>query len=400
MNKTHFISRLLRRFSNEFFLLIKYFIPSFIATFFRLNKKRIIFNSSFSSRYEFNGRYLFEYFLINHNEFEVFFIINNDKLRAELNLKYGDFFITSKRTRDIWFILKSKTWVLSTVDIPILSPFIHKERIVYHIGHGIPLKHIGLSEKNIPLLSKLNRIIRFRFFTDILCYSNDLEIMMSNALRVNDARMVPLGQPRNDALIKNKLDYLLEKTGIRDRGESKYILYAPTWRPYSNTKFFPFAGFSSQELSTFLEKNDIYIYLRPHPHYVFEVDKSILALDRVVMFDSEDFPEVMDFLSCFDLLITDYSSIYLDFIALTRPVIFIPYDLELYKREVGFSVDYDAFTPGHKVHDQTNLFYSIIESLQSFTYKEEVKKINAITNSKPDNNSKENAEYIINNVEM
>ncbi|HHB1597057.1 TPA: CDP-glycerol glycerophosphotransferase family protein, partial [Vibrio campbellii] len=217
--------------------------------------------------------------------------------------------------------------------------------------------------------------------------------MMSNALRVNNAKMVPLGQPRNDALVKNQLDSLREKTAIRSRGESKHILYAPTWRPYANTKFFPFASFSSQELSTFLEVNDIYIYLRPHPHYVFEVEESILALDRVVMFDSECFPEVMDFLSCFDLLITDYSSIYLDFIALTRPVIFIPYDLELYKREVGFSLDYDAFTPGHKVHEQKNLFYSIMESLQSFIYEEEVKKVNTITNSKPGNNSKENAEY-------
>jgi CDP-glycerol glycerophosphotransferase len=66
-----------------------------------------------------------------------------------------------------------------------------------------------------------------------------------------------------------------------------------------------------------------------------------------------------------DLLVTDYSSIYFDFLLLDRPIIFFPYDLERYfSRDRQFLFSYDELTPGAKVITETALYEKIVEELE------------------------------------
>ena len=78
------------------------------------------------------------------------------------------------------------------------------------------------------------------------------------------------------------------------------------------------------------------------------------------------------FLKMADVLITDYSSIYFDYLLLDRPIIFFAYDLEEYlsdSREMYF--DYDEFTPGEKVNDYQELKSGIVKVIYySDQYKE------------------------------
>jgi len=52
-----------------------------------------------------------------------------------------------------------------------------------------------------------------------------------------------------------------------------------------------------------------------------------------------------------DALITDYSSIYVDYLVLNKPIMFMPFDLELYIKERGLVISFDNLieTPGPKV---------------------------------------------------
>jgi CDP-glycerol glycerophosphotransferase len=67
-----------------------------------------------------------------------------------------------------------------------------------------------------------------------------------------------------------------------------------------------------------------------------------------------------------DILITDYSSIYFDFLLHNKPIIFYPYDLEYYKsKDRGLIFDYDKFTPGPKAYNLNQLKKIIMEVIKN-----------------------------------
>ena len=61
-----------------------------------------------------------------------------------------------------------------------------------------------------------------------------------------------------------------------------------------------------------------------------------------------------------DILLTDYSSIYHDFLLLDRPIYFIPYDYTWYKDFFGFIYDYKKEKPGPEI----STFSSFTKELQ------------------------------------
>jgi len=70
-----------------------------------------------------------------------------------------------------------------------------------------------------------------------------------------------------------------------------------------------------------------------------------------------------------DVLITDYSSIYFDYLLLDKPIIFTPSDIEDYSRNRGLLLEpYDYWTPGPKCYDQDTLQYEISKSINDCEY--------------------------------
>lgn len=124
------------------------------------------------------------------------------------------------------------------------------------------------------------------------------------------------------------------------------ILYAPTFRDYASTELFPFEDYDKDKLETFLEKEKLLICLRTHISEKGTAEKYLSG--RVVYLGNEQMEDIMEILNIFDLLITDYSSIYIDYLILNRPMIFLPYDKEKYLQGRGMNFEYDKVTPGVK----------------------------------------------------
>ena len=289
-----------------------------------------------------NSKFLFLHFLQNEPDYNVQFVINDDEKRAALIEQYGNHFIDTRTKEGKKLAIKAATWVVSWLDLPIGGLFLNFRRFVLHLGHGTPLKGLGCTEKDGKLIKKLYYKLNNTNITYSLASSEFVATIIARCMGFTTKRVLVTGQPRTDALFEKPVE-------VPELNKDSFnILYAPTWRQHAEVKLFPFSDFDKQKLEDFLVKNNIHIFIRFHPAYEESIPADILSIKNISLFSAKKYNEVMDYINCFDSLITDYSSIYLDYMLLERPIIFLPYDLEDYESTVGFTMDYMENTPGPK----------------------------------------------------
>lgn len=364
---------------------------AFKSIFSKRDKKLIVFCAMHCETFDSNSKFLFLYFLENHKEYTVKFVINDDDLRAKLIQKYGNHFIDTRTKEGKNIAVKAGVWVVSWLDLPLGGLFLKFRRLVVHLGHGTPLKGLGILEKDGKLIKKLYYKLNNTNITYSLASSDFLQTIISKCMGLPKSKILVQGQPRTDALFNVK-ENIPEITD-----EYINVIYAPTWRQHSQVKLFPFSDFNSEELGDFLKKNKIRIFVRFHPAYEESIPEEILKIKNISLFSAKKYLEVMDYINNFDALITDYSSIYLDYMLLERPLIFIPYDLEEYENSVGFTMDYNQNTPGEKPITQREFIDILTKIKNNPEYqKTEIQELNKKLNNPNKNACKSMAEFIIN----
>ena len=118
-------------------------------------------------------------------------------------------------------------------------------------------------------------------------------------------------------------------------------MYAPTFRDNQLNDF---------ELHLDLEKmyqelqHDHVLLIKLHPAVKSNINFEEIYPDFIYDFSSSK--GINGLLVIVDYLITDYSSIPFEFAILKRPMIFFPYDFDIYKRERGVIEDYLLKVPG------------------------------------------------------
>lgn len=321
---------------SRFLHLLIGFIPATLMLFFPKNKKLIIFNSEFNECFNHNSKYLFLYFLTQRNDFSVKFVVNDSALRVNLIEEFGDYFISTNTIKNIFFVLSARTWVTSSLETPVGGFFLSHGRNVIHLGHGAPIKNIGLGEKYNSPFKKVYYALQRTNFTHFFSTSEVFDNAWSECLGLPLDKVIRSPQARNE---------LISLPAIKS--DCKSILYAPTWRPFSDTVLFPFEDFCLVSLQSYLEKENIVIYLRLHPNFESEAS-AYSGYKNIQLLGKAQVPDINEKLHQFDLLITDYSSIYIDFLLTGSAVLFLPYDLDDYRSSVGFTLDYSSYTPGPK----------------------------------------------------
>ena len=307
-----------------------------------------IFSSTDNSHYNYNSRYLFEYVRAELPEITPYFVINDDQLRRKLSEQYGEkYFIETNSGQGIQKVLEAGVWFTSA-GLPVYGTHLNRDRVIVNLWHGIPLKKIALMDPN---LGKMARVYFRKIFTEnytwILTCSKALIPIMAESFAIEQEKIKVWGQPRNDMLFKENAAKEILKKIYPDLPEYRgIILYAPTFRDYASTELFPFEDYDKDKLEAFLEKEKLLICLRTHISEKGTAEKYLSG--RVVYLVNEQMEDIMEILNIFDLLITDYSSIYIDYLILNRPMIFLPYDKEKYLQGRGMNFEYDKVTPGAK----------------------------------------------------
>lgn len=337
-----------------------------------------LFSSTDNSHYNYNSRYLFEYVKENLPEITPLFVINDPELRNSLSSKYGkQHFIETESIQGIRQALSAGVWFTSA-GLPAYGTGLHKKRLIINLWHGVPLKKIALLDPN---LKKAARIYFKKIFSEnytcILTTSHELIPLMARSFAVSEDKIKVWGQPRNDGLFqKNDCREILGQLFPDLPEYTKTVLYAPTFRDYGQVQLFPFKDFDQKQLEAFLDEKNILLFIRTH---VAEQGSAAPYLGKRIRFlGNEQAEDVTGILNIFDCLITDYSSIYIDYLLTDKPMIFLPYDRQQYLDGRGMNFDYDDVTPGPKP-ETFNDFLDALSPKEDF-WKSERTRVNRLFN--------------------
>lgn len=344
-------------------------IPIIIYSFFlKKDNKKIIFSSSSNKDYDYNSKYFFEYIIKNHKDIECRFVINDQKKREELNKKVGNYFLDTTSVAGILEVLKAGCWVTSA-GLPIYFPGIGNGRYILNVWHGVPLKKIALLENNYPFFKKVLFKLFFSInYSSIVTTSEALVPIMAESFGVSEKKIKVLGQPRNDLLWENNdREEVLSNihTGPLPSFK-KIILYVPTYRDTTETILFPFNDFNIETIDSFLSENNILMVIKTHKSSQLNINLN--SVKRIFVMNNNKYEDIMQIVNIFDLVITDYSSIFFDYLLLNRPLLFLPYDYHNYKEQRGFNFDYNEYTPGPKPNTQKDFLSEINKLINNNEY--------------------------------
>lgn len=350
------------------------------CSFGRPDKDKWVFSSVQNREFNYNSKYLFLYVKKYFPHVHPYYVINDDKKRKILSEQYGaEYFIETKSFRGMRQALKAGVWFTSA-GLPVYAIGIGRKHIVVNLWHGVPLKKIVLMEENISRLQKAYfKYVFSKNYCCVLTTSEKLIPIMAESFGIAKEKVKVWGQPRNDAIIekhteKGELHHLMRALPKYE----KSILYAPTYRDGEAVRLFPFEDMDMERLQNYLEEHQLLLCLRTHIEET--VNSARYVQGRIVSLNADIVDDVTEYLSAFDILITDYSSVYIDYLLLDRPIIFLPYDKEKYLEKRGMNFDYNTVTPGDKPECFQEFMEALHRALYQDSYGKRRQEVNVILN--------------------
>lgn len=358
-------------------------LPLYWCSRLFLRKKEIwLFGSTFGRRFADNPRYFFLYcrkygkkagirpVWVSHKEGLVKFLRANG---CEAYYYHS--------LKGIWIALTGKVYLYDNYSKDI-NFWQSAGGMKVNMWHGIPLKKIQADNKHDRFRHPKNLWEKWknlpRNLSDekpsdwVLTTSEYLKPVFSSAFRTG--RVFTCGYPRTDYLISDEIENLLlpqeqwEVDAVnaflgRNKREAKIVYYMPTFRD-SEKKFFDVMDLG--QFQKFLCREKILFCVKLHPKSKLRKEFKELtgsSFGNVLIVDADSDPYVL--LKMTDVLVTDYSSVYFDFLLLDKPIVFFDYDREEYvtqSRELYF--DYETMTPGEKAEDMEGLMEALVNACQ------------------------------------
>jgi CDP-glycerol glycerophosphotransferase len=321
-----------------------FFVPLwFLELLIPRNKNLWVFGSWFGRNYSDNSRALYEFMLANHPEYRCVWITKNPAIYQRL--------ITEKKPvamanslKGIRACLCASLAITSSSNVDLNGYCLNGGKRIW-LWHGMPLKKI-LNDDNfsnswgrpggrlVKTLSKAAGVVKsWNKPAPALTITSSpyFTPFLSSAFRLEEKNILPTGLPRCDNLFNPKEEKLIGEIR-KDYPQCIVLLYMPTFRTASWTKkpFNPFIGYSFNAASFFgvLEETNIAFLYKPH--YYDSGFARCFTSKRFIQVGDSDYDDLYSLIGQVDILMTDYSSVYFDFISIKKPVILAPFDYDEY----------------------------------------------------------------------
>jgi|AntAceMinimDraft_7_1070363.scaffolds.fasta_scaffold03715_2 CDP-glycerol glycerophosphotransferase (TagB/SpsB family) len=332
-----------------------------LGTLIKVKPNLILIGAMDGAWYGDNSKYIYNYILKNRPDLQVFWMTRRRQVFSRLK-KEGKPVALNFSIKGLFLLYRSRIafYTNSLLDISFERHLVPDNYQLIALRHGRSVKRVRFARKahTIPESEKLLRkqegdMIRYAISTSDL-----ISEIQEECLMIGDEKHIVTGYPRNDFLFNPLFEDITNfKKFVNDVNYDKVILYGPSWRHgRTPTKFFPFDDFDIDTLISFLQENKVLLLLRPHMGDLFvksEVSDLLNKLakhsDVIKLATHKYFPDVNTIIPFVDLLISDYSALYHDFLLLDKPLMFIPYDYDDFKIQNGFLYDYLINLPGPNI---------------------------------------------------
>ena len=202
--------------------------------------------------------------------------------------------------------------------------------------HGIPLKTIGADDNRLEATNMVRNFLQADYLVSANAFLSDIYRKSFQLGSLFRGEIIEEGYPRLDTLVKTDRRTVLE--ALRTHGVAlsegrKIILYAPTWRgKYEKPEIGVEAYLQvKNRIESVIDTQRYQVLIKPH-QVVYNAART--RLDRLDCMIPATF-DANVILAVTDVLVSDYSSIFFDFLETGRPILFYIPDLSQYAQSRG-----------------------------------------------------------------
>jgi CDP-glycerol glycerophosphotransferase (TagB/SpsB family) len=266
----------------------------------------------------------------------------------------------------LWELLRSGT-VLHTHGLGIVGDVLSRRRNYINLWHGMPIKVLP------PGGSLPHRLSQITIAT-----SPKHVVSLAEAFAIDESQIRFCGLPRNDVLVKprslgRQADSTEEQLSLTRK---PLIVWLPTFR--TNKRFggvdgadsgnpFQMGDATYERVDAMARELDANIVLKVHRN-ANGVGAAPPRLDSLHVWDNASLlgagMSLYELLAQADVLVTDYSSVWIDFLLTQKPIVFAVEDVEDYAATRGLLIGPDEF-PGEKVTSFAEMASALGRALQT-----------------------------------
>ena len=236
-----------------------------------------------------------------------------------------------------------------------------QNQIYINQWHGFGPKKIGylldapnLAPQDIEYFYKSQNKTDF-----IIVPSEFAQLIFSSIFNINAQRIIPSGFCRDEYILNSNGKANLQKLTTHNiYSYNKILFYLPTFRNGNNrsdsqnifsSNLLNLNNYNERELLDYLKENNYLLVIKKHPAEEDTIkdihDSNVLILNDSAM--TNQLITLHEILNAADLLISDYSSIYVEYLLLNRPVLFLQRDKDEYLDKRGIILNStDIWFPG------------------------------------------------------
>lgn len=202
-----------------------------------------------------------------------------------------------------------------------------KNQTVYYLMHGSPIKNTSGYYKCPE-------------YVDYMITAGDyMNEKSADAMGIDHSKCFPLGYPRNDILVHPNVD-VAKYLGKFE----KYIIWYPTVKQFSDGRDYGIKPISfldndktASMLNEYAKTHDVLIIVKPHFAQVANIN--VTNLSNIKFIDDRFYKSnhliPYEFMGSCDALLSDYSSVFYDFMICNKPIGLVWNDIKEFQKNIG-----------------------------------------------------------------